>query len=84
VNEGTQFGDGYAGGGGTPFLKYRGGGKLLARKWAGGWKKVVGTKVFCTHMEGTKNIYCKFDGKREEGTEWEVYKRGLPLITYYN
>jgi hypothetical protein len=45
-------------------------------------KKEVGMKIFCTHVEGMKNIYCKFDGKKEEGTEWEVYKRGLPLITY--
>jgi hypothetical protein len=27
-------------------------------------KREVGTKVFCTHVEGTKNIYCKFDGKK--------------------
>jgi hypothetical protein len=46
VNEGTQLGDGYAGGGGTLFLKCRGGGKLLAQKWAGGWKKRGGNESF--------------------------------------
>jgi hypothetical protein len=61
---------------GTPFLKCRGGGKFLARKWAGGWKKEVGTKVFCTDMEGTKNIYCKFDGKKERRERNGRFTRG--------
>jgi hypothetical protein len=64
--QGTELGDGYAGGGGTPFLKCRGGGKLLAPKWAGGWKtKEVGTKFFGTQVEGTKTIHCKFDWKKQ-------------------
>jgi hypothetical protein len=29
-----------------------------------GGKKEMGMKVFCTQLEGTKNIHCKFDGKK--------------------
>lgn len=48
MNEGTEFGDGYAGGGGTPFLKCRGGRQIVSAKLGGRvGKKERETKVFC-------------------------------------
>jgi hypothetical protein len=61
---------------GTEFMREVGvGGKLLAPNWAGVWENKRGKRKFS--VEGRKNIYCKFDGKKIGGNRTGGLQAGI-------